>query len=217
MIAKLRRNLSEWGVRGTLARFIRRLREGYVREEVIVLLKELDAISEPRRSAGLRVEDLEPRHLPGLAEVNRKRGVPHADRYFENALAKGYHGFAALKGSELIGYYWWVDRDARPPHPDLWLLGSGFELKPGDVHGSSLFLLDEHRGGGAGADFLYHVETSLRDRGYGRLWGSVDRKNRPARWLYSTRGYRSMWGVVHRRLLFFKSRRSIPLAEGDES
>ena len=182
-----------------------------MREEVIVLLKDLDSIVEPRRRVGLRVEDLETRHLPGLSEVNRKRGVPHADRYFEGSLERGFHGFVALKGAELVGYYWWVDSEADPPHPDLWLLGKGFAMEPGDVYGSSLFLLEEHRGGGAAGDFLFRIESSLRDRGYRRIWGYVETMNRPARWLYSTRRYRSMWKVVHRRFLFFKSRRSVSL------
>ncbi len=211
MIARLRRNLREWGLGGTLARFVRQLREGIVFEEAIVLLKELDAIVEPRRHVGLRVEDMEERHLAGLCEVNRRRGVPEADRYFANSFAKGYHGFVALKDSEVVGYYWWVDRDAEPPHPDLWQLGPGFELGEGDVHGSSLFLLEEHRGGGAAGEFLYAIETSLRDRGYRRIWGSVVQENRPARWLYSTRGYRSMWKVEHRRFMYFKSRKRVPL------
>lgn len=213
MIAKLRRNLSEWGVRGAAARLARQLREGLVREDVISLLKALDAIVEPRRPAGLRVEDMDERHLPGLSEVNRKRGVPHADRYFETALAKGFNGFVAFKGAELIGYYWWVDRDADPPHPDMWLMGEGFEMEPGDVYGSSLFLLEEHRGGGNAADFLFQIETDLRDRGYTRIWGYVLQSNRPARWLYSTRGYQPMWKVVHRRFMFFKSRHTVPLDE----
>lgn len=213
MIAGLRRRLRERGLGGTLARLARQSREGSVREEVIVLLKDLDAIVEPRRPASLRVEDMEARHLPQLFEVNRKRGVSRADRYFEASLAQGFHGFVALKGAELVGYYWWVDRDSDPPHPDLWLLGSGFEMESGDVYGSSLFLLEEHRGGGAAGDFLHHVETALKERGYGRIWGYVDSTNRPARWLYSTRGYQPMWKVVHRRFLFFKSRKSIPIAD----
>lgn len=185
-----------------------------MREEVIVLLKDLDSIVEPRQRGGLRFEDMERRHLPGLFEVNRRRGVPHADRYFETSIAKGYHGFVALKGDEVVGYYWWVDREADPPHPDIWLLGEGFEMEPGDVYGSSLFLLEEYRGKGAAGDFLHHVETNLRDRGYKRIWGYVVRTNRPARWLYSTRAYRSMWMVMHRRFMFFKSRKTAPL--GDE-
>src|SRR5262245_29728161 len=100
MMGKLRRYLSEWGVRGAVARLVRQLREGVVREEVIVLLKETDSILVPRRPSGLQVEDLEERHLPGLFEVNRKRGAPHADRYFETSIAKGFHGFVALREGE---------------------------------------------------------------------------------------------------------------------
>jgi GNAT superfamily N-acetyltransferase len=211
MIAKLRRSLREWGLRGTFARLGRQLREGFVRSELIVLLKDLDAIVEPRRPHGLRVEDLEARHLPELSEVNRRRGAPHADRYFEASVRKGFKGFVAYEGEEMVGYYWFVEGDADPPHPDIWLLGAGLELEPGDVYGSSLFLLEEHRGGGAAGDFLHRIETALRDRGYRRIWGYVEAANRPARWLYSTRGYRPMWKVVHRHFLFFKSRRSIPL------
>jgi GNAT superfamily N-acetyltransferase len=213
MIGKLRRNLSELGVRGTVARLYRQLREGFVSDELIVLLKNLDSIVEPRDPGGMQVEDMEARHLPGLSEVNRRRGVPHADRYFETSIAKGFHGFVALKGGEVVGYYWWVDSDAEPPHPDIWLLGKGFEMDPGDVYGSSLFLLDEHRGKNASGVFLHQVETRLRGRGYGRIWGYVETTNRPARWLYSTRGYEAMWKVAHRRFLFFKTRRSIPLGD----
>jgi GNAT superfamily N-acetyltransferase len=213
MSSGLRRRLRERGMGGTFARLARQSREGVVHEQVIVLLKDLDAIVEPRRPSDLRFEDMEERHLPGLREVNRKRGVPRANRYFEASLERGYHGFVALRGSELVGYYWWVGLDADPPHPDWWLLGEGFELEPGDVYGSSLFLLEEHRGRGAAGDFLHHVETALRDRGYTRIWGYVDSTNRPARWLYSTRGYQPMWKVMHRRFLFFKSRKSSPMGE----
>lgn len=212
MIARLRK-IVERGGRETIARLLRQAREGFVREEVIVLLKDLDSIAEPHRPGQLRIEDLEERHLSGLSKINERRGVRRADRYFETSLAKGFHGFVALDGPEPVGYYWWVDRDADPPHPDLWLLGEGFELEPGDVYGSSLFLLEDHRGGGAAGDFLHQVETALQSRGYARIWGYVDAPNRPARWLYSTRGYRPMWKVVHRRFLFFKSRHLVPLGD----
>jgi GNAT superfamily N-acetyltransferase len=217
MIAKLRRNLSEKGLRGTMALLWRRLREGYVREEVIVLLKELGSIVEPKRTVGLVVESLEERHLPGLYDVNRRRGLPEADEYFASCVAKGFNGFVARRGEDLVGYYWWVDSEADPPHPDVWLLGEEYEaaVEPGDVYGSSLFLLEQHRGGGASNEFLYRVEARLRDRGYSRIWGYLDRSNRPARWLYSTRGYRQMWGVVNRRFIAVKTRQSFSLDGGD--
>jgi hypothetical protein len=37
--------------------------------------------------------------------------------------------------------------------------------------------------------FLHAIETDLKERGYTRLWGYVRADNRPARWLYSMRGY----------------------------
>lgn len=217
MIAKLRRNLRDWGVRGTLSNAWRHMREGYSREEVLVLLKDLDSIVEPRHPGDLRVEELEARHLPGIREMNRKRGAPErADRYFESCFAKGFHGFVALRGGEAVGYYWWVDRDADPPHPGLRRLGKGFALGEGDVYGDSLFLLEEHRGGNAAGHFLFAVESRLRELGYRRIWGYIAPANRPARWLYSSRGYRPMWKVVHRRLVFFKWSRSETLDEGAE-
>jgi len=38
-------------------------------------------------------------------------------------------------------------------------------------------------------EFLHAVETALRERGFARVWGYVRADNRPARWLYSARGY----------------------------
>lgn len=180
------------------------MRDGYVKEELIVLLKDLDAIVEPRVEGDLRLEDLEANHLPGIAELNRKRGMPGANRYFENCLADGIHGFVAIRGEEIIGFYHWVDVENDPTHPDLWYMGPGFRLEPEDVYGSGLFLLEEHRGSGTASGFLFRVETSLRDRGYRRLWGYVDSANRPARWLYSNRGYEPMWSVLSRRIFFHR-------------
>jgi hypothetical protein len=37
--------------------------------------------------------------------------------------------------------------------------------------------------------FLASVEAQLKQLGYRRLWGYVAAANRPARWLFSARGY----------------------------
>ena len=210
MIGKLRRHLRERGARATAAKFAQRVGDGYVREELIALLKDLDSIVEPRVEGDLRLEDLETGHLPGISELNRKQGTPSADRYFANCLADGIHGFVAIRGEEIVGYYHWVDRDNSTMHPDLWYMGPEFQLEEDDVYGSGLFLLEGHRGGGTASDFLFKVETSLRERGYRRLWGYVLSTNRPARWLYSNRGYEPMWSVLSRRLVFLRWREVIP-------
>jgi GNAT superfamily N-acetyltransferase len=143
----------------------------YHQERLIVIVKDLDSIAEPRQRGGLRVEDLGAEHLADLSGLNRKRGQPGVDRRFADYLAQGFQGV---------------------------------ELGVGDIYGSDLFLLEEHRGGGAAADFLRQIEASLRDRGYRRSWGYVVSDNRPARWIYSTRKYAPMWTVTRRRVLILR-------------
>ncbi len=198
----MRRYLRAHGVRDTAAAVLHKLRQLiYDEQRLIVIVKALDSIVVPARPGDLRLEDLQGRHLPELSELNRKRGQPEADRRFARYLRDGFHGFVAHRGGELVGYYWWVDRDVHTPFPDLRKkLGLGIELGEGDVYGSDFFLLEEHRGGGIAADFLFKLETALRDRGYTQLWGYVVSGNRPARWIYSTRGYTPMWIVTRRRV-----------------
>lgn len=200
------------GWRQTVVAIGRRLRGlAYSDERLIVIVKELDSIVEPWREGELRVVDLTQRHLPGLAELNRKRGRPEVDRRFARYVEQGFHGFVGYQDSELVGYYWWVDRDVPTLYPDLRKLGLGIELGDGDVYGSDFFLLEQRRGNNVAAEFLYKVESSLRDRGYSRLWGYVTSGNRPARWVYSTRGYTPMWIVRLRRILLVQRATREPL------
>jgi GNAT superfamily N-acetyltransferase len=202
LISKLRRNLRERGVRGTAGRALSRLREGYTKEELIVLLKTTDSIVEPKKPGKLTMEDLSSAHLPELIELNRKAGEPlGADKYFENSLKLGYHGFIARIDDELVGYYWWVDAEIDPDHSDIEHYGLGIELQPGEVYGFDFFLLEEHRGDGKSMEFLHKIETALSDLGYTLLWGYVVAGNKPARWLYSLRGYKPVRKIASRRVL----------------
>lgn len=211
VLSRLRRYLRAHGLRRTAAEIAHRMIGG--EERLIVLVKDLDAIVRPRLRGELRLEDLRASHLPELAELNRKRGQPHADRRFARDLGHGFHGFVCYSRAEIAGYFWWVDRHARVPHPDVRKLGLGIELGEGEVYGSDFFLLEEHRGGGLAGEFLFGVESTLRARGYSRLWGYVASDNRPARWIYSTRGYEPMWLVDRKRALIFRRTTHRPLAE----
>jgi GNAT superfamily N-acetyltransferase len=192
-------------VRQTASAIDRRLRRlVYSKERLIVLVKQLDSIVEPRRVGDLRLEDLSPEDLPQLAELNRARGQPDADRRFGQYVAQGFHGYVAYCDGRPVGYCWWVDRSARRPFPDLRRFGLGIELKEGEVYGSDFFMLEDHRGNGVAADFLFKLESALRDRGYTRLWGYAASDNRPARWIYSIRGYEPMWIVIRKRVLFVR-------------
>jgi len=188
------------GPRRTSAALAHRFRGlAYERERLIVLLKDLDSITDAP-SAELRVEDLGPESLAALSKLNGSRGEKDADRRFARYVEEGFEGFIGYRGEEPVGYYWWVDARAGARFPDLRDKGLGIELAEKDVYGSDFYLLEQHRGGGIAAAFLTHVESAVRDRGYRRLWGYVVSENRPARWLYSTRGYQPMWVVTRRRL-----------------
>jgi GNAT superfamily N-acetyltransferase len=207
MLTRIRLYVKAHGVRGLLAAVGRRLRTSlYVRHRLIILLKGLDSIVEPRKPGDLRVEDLEEKHLAALSELNRERGRPQVDKRFADSVASGFRGFVAWRGDRLAGYYWWVPHDAPVLHPDLRDLDLRIELEDGDVYGTDLFLLEEFRGAGTAAQFLFKIEQSLRDRGYRRLWGYVDSENHAALWTYRSRGYEPMWTITSRRWLWFRQK-----------
>lgn len=214
MIERVTVYVQTHGVRRTGAAAVRRARSAtYRRERLYVLRKDLGTIVEARCRYDFRIEDLGVEHLAGLSKLNRSIGRPHIDRRFARNVADGYRGFVAFRGDQLIGYYWWTDGKTQKLHPDLAELGLGIEVGEGDVYGSDLFLLEDHRGGGTAGRFLFEVETALRDRGFRVLWGYVDRTNRPARWLYATRGYEPAWNIDRRTIL---SRRRTVLSPLDE-
>ena len=162
-------------------------------EELLVLSKRLDEIASIAFDQSLKLTDLKRADLPALAAFNRRRCDTRATARFAADLERGYGGFAARLDGDLAGYYWWVDRH----HPHLDRLG--VRLAQRDVYGFDFFLAEEHRGDGRAVEFLYGIETRLRDMGYDRLWGYVRSDNRPARWLYSMRGYETVRSV-HLRL-----------------
>jgi GNAT superfamily N-acetyltransferase len=204
-VRRLRRYVRTNGARRTAAAIVRLLRERiYMDERLIVTVKDLDSIVEHWHESELRVEDMRADHLPELAELNRKRGQPKLQRLFTRYVEQGFHGFVGYSEGELVGYYWWVDRDVPATYTDTQKLGLGIELSEDEVYGSHFFMLEEHRGHGHATDFLYTVESALHERGYARLWGYVVSSNRPARWVYSTRGYTPMWVVRLRRIVFIQ-------------
>jgi len=197
---RLWRYLRAHGPRRTSAEVARRARDlFYKRDRWIVLLKDLGTIKDAP-SAELRVEDLGASSLQDLSALNRRRARQGVDRRFTHYVEEGFHGFVGYRDDEAVGYYWWVDAGSGARFPDLRDRGLGIELAEKDAYGSDFYVLEEHRGDGIAAAFLTHIETALRDRGYRRLWGYVVSENRPARWVYSTRGYEPMWIITRRRV-----------------
>lgn len=211
MIGRIRRYARENGVRATVSRSVSQLRESaYSEHRITLLLKDLDSISEPRKRTDLEVVELEAESLEGLSELNRERGRRGVDRRFRSNLERGLHGFVGARGRRTVGYYWWIDGEHSGAHYDLDWLGDALQMQPGDVYGSDFYVLPEERAGGTANEFLFHVESSLRDAGYKRLWGYVDSGNREARWLYSSRGYEPIRDLTVHRFLNRKRATELP-------
>ncbi len=210
-VHKLRLRLQAEGPRAAARHVATRLRASvHEQNRHLVLVKELDEIAVPLRHGAVELELLERRHLPALARLNRQRDDLTGDGRFAGDLADGHHGFVAVKDGETIGFYWWVDADT-PPHREFQSVALGIRLGPRDVHGTDFYVDAEQRAGGTATDFLYQVERGLRERGFDRLWGTVDVINRSARWTYGARGYREQWAVVGTRRLRRWSYRVEPL------
>jgi len=207
-VADLRCRYRRDGLRVLLGKIAARLRAGiYSVEEVLVLKKDLAQITEMASSEALRIEEVDTSHLPALYEFNYKRCNSKADARPAAALERGYRGYVGYVGDELVGYYWWVDAAIEPNHSDIAHYGLELELKPGEVYGFDFYLLEQHRGDGKSMEFLYKIEAGLRDLGYDILWGYVVADDRPARWLYSLRGYKPVRKVASRSVL--RRRRTI--------
>ena len=166
-----------------MAGTLRKATGAFARTELLVLVKPLDAIAPIAFAPRLELSELGPAALPQLAELNRRRCDTRATDRFADDLARGYTGFVAHDDAQLAGYYWWTDGGHR--HLDR----LDVTLAADDVYGFDFFVAQEHRGDGRAVEFLYAVETALRARGFERVWGYVRADNRPARWLYSSRGY----------------------------
>jgi GNAT superfamily N-acetyltransferase len=201
-VADLWCSLRRGGLRQLIAKVTAHVRRRlHERLEVVVLEKDLGQITELATEEKLRIEELDASHLPALYEFNRKRCFSKADARAVSYVERGYRGFVGFVDDELVGYYWWVDAEIDPNHSDIEHYGLGIELEPGEVYGFDFFLLEEHRGDGKSMEFLHKIETALSDLGYTLLWGYVVAGNKPARWLYSLRGYKPVRKIASRRVL----------------
>ena len=201
-VADLRCNRRKHGLAAVLRKIARRaLTTLHSRDELVLMVKDLGEVTETAIDEALVVEETSAGHLPALYEFNRKRCFSKADARAAAALDRGHRGFVAYVGDELVGYYWWVDAEIEPHHPDVARYRLGLDLGPGEVYGYDFFMLEEHRGNGKSTEFLHKIEAGLRQLGYGIVWGYVETNNRPARWLYGLRGYKPVRQVAIRRVL----------------
>ncbi|MDX6622073.1 MAG: hypothetical protein QOE75_5 [Solirubrobacterales bacterium] len=211
MLVRISKRFRERGLGGTVKHLFARLREELWSEEVfLVMTKDLSAVAPVRRPTGIVFEDLRREHLPLLYELNRERHAPEVDKRFTAYVEAGFQGFVALLDGAAIGYYWWVDAADGAEFPDLRDHDLGFDLGSGEAYGSDFYILEAHRNGGTAGEMLARIEAGLQERGYSRLWGYVLAENRPARWLYSMRGYEKQWTHMRRKRFFVTKEENSP-------
>jgi hypothetical protein len=188
--------LREQGPKAALA-FIRDVTwaQLYAKTDEIVLLKAL-ASGEPTATRTVRLEDAGAHHVPLLAEFNRRQCNTSRTPRFASGLAEGKRALLGFRDGELIGYFWW--HDARLAVDGFYLTPFGLRLAEDEVFGYDLFIAPEHR-----------VEDKLVQLGYRRMYGFVDSKNVPARWLWASSGHEDVMRARTHRVL-----RRLMLVEG---
>jgi GNAT superfamily N-acetyltransferase len=179
----------------------------YLESDEIVIAKDLPRGQEAE-SGTVRLEEAQAHHLPMLAQFNRRQRNATRTHRFTTGMSEGKRALLGFRDDTLIGYIWWHD-DSYAAN-DCYLSRFGVSLTAGEVYGDDLFIAPEHRGHGTPAAFVAAVETELVRLGYRRMYGFVDATNMPARWLWTTSGYK----VVKRRHTHRVLRRFV-LVEGE--
>jgi GNAT superfamily N-acetyltransferase len=111
---------------------------------------------------------------------------------FLSYLDCGYRPLLAEIDGRIVGHIWWHDHrlDRTSLHPQVIRLG--IDLAPGEVYSFDLFLLPQHRGGGASNDLFGLFRKHLRDAGYTKVYGVASASNLPAVWIHKLQGYRTV-------------------------
>jgi GNAT superfamily N-acetyltransferase len=170
----------------------------YLDSDEIVISKDLPPV-DPAATGTIQLEGAQAHHLPMLAEFNRRQSNATRTHRFEAGLAEGKRALLGFRDGTLIGYIWW--QDAAKTATPCYLARFGVGLAEGEVYGYDLFIAPEHRGRGTPAAFVGAVEAELVRLGYRRMYGFVDAFNTPARWLWTTSGYKVVTRRHTRRIL----------------
>jgi GNAT superfamily N-acetyltransferase len=170
----------------------------YLDSDEMVIRKDM-APADPAATGGIRLEHAQEHHLPMLAEFNRRQRNATRTHRFAEGLAQGRRALLGFRDDTLIGYIWW--QDASQTEIPCYLSRFGVGLGDGDVYGDDLYIDPEHRGRGTPAAFVAAVEGELVRLGYRHMYGFVDALNTPARWLWTTSGYKLVTRRHTRRIL----------------
>jgi GNAT superfamily N-acetyltransferase len=170
----------------------------YAVTDEMVVRKQFD-VAGSRATGLVGLEEADPRHLSQLAEFNRRQCNTTRTQRFEEGLAEGKRAFLGFRDGELIGYFWW--HDAAHAGDDFYLGRFGIALAADEMYGYDLFVAPQHRGRGTPTEFLAAIEAELVRSGYRAMYGFVDVRNVPARWLWASSGYKDVMRARTRRIL----------------
>jgi GNAT superfamily N-acetyltransferase len=176
------------------------------REEVILMKDLNDLMSFPFKN-DLEIEKIEKKTIKSLLQIRDQSEIDKEDSYkmFNEYLCNNCKGFIAKLKGEIIGYIWWANNTMQSnfSHVAARFYSKEIKLSPTDVYMFDYFIVDRHRGGGNGVEFLSKVLTELKNLGYKRSFGYVVTSNLPAMWLYRLTSFKDMKKVKVLRLFLY--------------
>ncbi len=104
----------------------------------------------------------------------------------EDAMQRGYRGYLAQCGGQILGYGWFTVDGARHPQVEAF----GVPLGPKDAFGSDLFAVQKYRKHNLPAALLARAIADLRAQGYRKIYGLVSAENRASALFHLRVGYR---------------------------
>jgi len=148
--------------------------------------------SDPRWPAnpipGVRVRRVTPEDRSALRAVIQAENPDRetALARLDDALRRGFHGYLAEHGEDILGYGWFSVDGARHPQVDVF----GIELGPRDAYGSDLFVAPIFRKHNLPADLIGVAIKDLRARGYEKIYCLVSDDNRGSALVHLRIGFR---------------------------
>src|SRR6056297_2039554 len=181
----------------------------YIKQEALLLLKELDKLSPYESLNKLQIHSFDKNTKADLIEFYNlsKISIVTPELLIENYMNDDCKCFFATKNEKLIGFLWWGDKqtDVRHCLPILRYIHKKVLKKNNDALGIDFFILPEERGGGTALEFYAKACRQLNHLGYNCFLGTVLSDNRPARWTYNLLGLTVIKKLTIHRLLIYKT------------
>lgn len=137
---------------------------------------------------GVRVRRVTPEDRSSLQALIRAENPDRetALARLDDALRRGFQGYLAERGEEILGYGWFSVDGTRHPQVDVF----GIELGPRDAYGSDLFAVARYRKHNLPVALTSVAIKDLRARGYQKIYCLVSDDNRGSALVHLRIGFR---------------------------